>query len=325
MKRILASLFLALAGSAVTVTAFGQAAAYPSRPIRLIVPAAPGGGSDHLGRLIGKKLSENLGQPVIIDNRAGASGLVGTEQAARMPPDGYTVLLGTIGMFGLAPSLLTSLPFDPVRDFEPITKGVVVTNVLVVHPSVPAKTAKEFLALAKAKPGTLSYSSSGLGSAAHMAGELFSLKGGVDILHVPYKGGGPAVADLLAGHVQFSFATAPSVLPLIQSGRLRALAVTTLNRFPGLPNVPTISETLFPGFEVSNWYGFFAPAKTPKDIVGRLNTEIRRAMADPDISKAMLGQGMEPEPSSPEELDAYLKSEISKWAEVVKKRGITVE
>jgi len=323
-SRALLGAFFALGCSAVSVTAYGQAA-FPSKPIRLIIPAAPGGGTDILGRVVAKKLSENIGQPVIVDNRAGGSGFIAAEQTARMPPDGYTVLIAPIATFGLAPSIYKSLPFDPVRDFVPISRGVVVTNVLVVHPSLPVKTAKEFLALAKAKPGELNYGTSGYGSAAHLASELFALKGGVEFVHVPYKGGGPAVADLVAAHIQFSFATAPSALALIKGGKLRALGVTTLNRFPSLPDVPTISEAVFPGFEASNWYGFVAPANTPKEIIMKLNDELHKAMASPDVSQALLAQGMEPTPSTPEEFGAYIKSEIAKWAEVVKARGIKAE
>ncbi len=323
--RALVCALFASAASVASVTAYAQAAAFPSKPMRLIIPAAPGGGTDILGRVVAKKLSENVGQPVIVDNRAGGSGFIAAEQTARMAPDGYTVLIAPIATFGLAPSIYKSLPFDPVRDFAPISRGVVVTNVLVVHPSLPVKTAKEFLALAKAKPGALNYGTSGYGSAAHLASELFALKGGVEFLHVPYKGGGPAVADLVAGHIQFSFATAPSALALIKGGKLRPLGVTTPNRFPSLPDVPTISEAVFPGFEASNWYGFVAPANTPKEIVAKLNQELHRAMASPDVSHALLAQGMEPTPSTPEEFGAFIKSEIAKWAEVVKARGIKVE
>ena len=325
IRRALARAIVALAGSALSVAAFGQAGSFPSKPIRLIVPGAPGGGGDITARIIARKLSENLGQPLIIDNRAGGSGLIATEQAARMPADGYTILLTPYQAFALGPSLFKSLTFDPVRDFAPITKGVVVTNVLVVHPSLPVKTAREFLALAKARPGVLNYSTSGYGSAAHLASELFALMGGVEFVHVPYKGGGPAVADLVAGHVQFSFATAPSALSLIKAGKLRPLGVTTPTRFPTLPDVPTISEAAFAGFEANNWYAFVAPANTPRDIVTRLNQEFHRAMASPDILQALLTQGMEPTPSTPEELGAYIKSEIAKWADVVKTRGITAQ
>ena len=323
--KALACASLALAAGAAGVTAFAQTAAYPSKSIRIILNASPGGGTDIMGRILAKKLSENIGQPVIIENKAGGNGFIGTVQAARMPPDGYTLLIGTIASFGLAPSLYKTLPYDPVRDFAPITNGVVVTNVLVVHPSVPAKTAKEFLALAKAKPRELNYSSSAYGSAAHLASELFALKGGVEFIHVPYKGGGPAVADLVAGHIQFSFATAPSALAFIKSGKLRALGVTTSTRFPGLPDVPTISEAVFPGFEASNWYCFVAPANTPKEIISKLNQEFRRVMASADVKQALLAQGMEPMPSTPEELHAYIKSEIAKWAEVAKARDLKAE
>lgn len=302
-----------------------QQSTYPIRPIKLVVPAAPGGGTDVLARLLAKRLSEGLGQTVVIDNRAGAGGLVGSEQVARAAPDGYTILLGTVATHGLAPSLMKAMPYDPVEDFAHITKGVVVTNILVVHPSVPAQTAKEFLALVKAKPGELNYSTSGRGSGAFMAGELFSQMANAEITHVPYKGGGLAVSGLVAGHVQFSFATAPSVIALIQAGRLRALGVTTPTRFSGLPELPTLSEAILPGFEASNWYAFFAPAQTPAAIVNRLNTEIHQAMGQPEILKSLLEQGMEPILSTPSEQREFIRAEITKWQALVKARGIEAE
>lgn len=302
-----------------------QATTYPNRPIKLVVPAAPGGGTDVLARLIAKRLSEGLGQPVVIDNRAGAGGLVGSEQVARAAPDGYTILLGTVATHGLAPSLMKAMPYDPVEDFSHITKGVVVTNILVVHPSVPAQTAKEFLALVKAKPGELNYSTSGRGSGAFMAGELFAQMAGAEITHVPYKGGGLAVGGLVAGHVHFSFATAPSVLSLIQAGRLRALGVTTPARFSGLPELPTLSEAILPGFEASNWYAFFAPPQTPIAIVNRLNAEIHQAMGQPEIAKSLFEQGMDPILSTPAEQRDFIRAEITKWSALVKARGIEPE
>jgi tripartite-type tricarboxylate transporter receptor subunit TctC len=302
-----------------------QTATYPTRPIKLVVPAAPGGGTDVLARLLAKRLSEGLGQSVVIDNRAGAGGLVGSEQVARAAPDGYTILLGTVATHGLAPSLMKAMPYDPVEDFAHITKGVVVTNILVVHPSVPAQTAKEFLALVKAKPGELNYSTSGRGSGAFMAGELFSQMTNAEITHVPYKGGGLAVSGLVAGHVQFSFATAPSVMALIQAGRLRALGVTTPIRFSGLPEVPTLSEAILPGFEASNWYAFFAPARTPVAIVNRLNAEIHQAMGQPEILKSLFEQGMEPILSTPDQQRDFIRAEITKWQALVKTRGIEAE
>ncbi len=325
IRPVLIRVLLALAAGVFSTTVFGQVVAFPSKPIHIIVPSSPGGGIDILARLVGKKLSENVGQPVIVDNKGGGGGGVGTEQAARMAPDGYTVLIGPIASFALAPSLYKSLSYEPVRDFAAITKGVVVTNVLVVHPSLPVNTAREFLALVKAKPGTLNCGNAGYGSAGHLAGELFALMAGIEFTQVPYKGGGPAVADLVAGHVQFNFATVPSALALIKSGKLRPLGVTTPTRFPNLPDVPTLSEAVIPGYEASNWFAFFAPAETPKNIVATLNHELRRAMASPDVARALLAQGMDPTPSSPEELGAYLKSEISKWAQVIKTRGIKAE
>ena len=306
-------------------SAQAQPSTYPTRPIKLVVPAAPGGGTDVLARLIAKRLSEGLGQAVVIDNRAGAGGVLGSEQVARAAPDGYTILLGTVATHGLAPSLMKAMPYDPVEDFSHITKGVVVTNILVLHPSVPAQTAKEFLALVKAKPGELNYSTSGRGSGAFMAGELFSQMASVDITHVPYKGGGLAVAGLVAGYVQFSFATAPSVMSLIQAGRLRALGVTTPTRFVGLPEVPTLSEAILPGFEASNWYAFFAPAHTSEAIVNRLNIAIHHAMGQPEVVKSPLEQGMEPILSTPNEQRHFIRAEITKWQALVKARGIEAE
>jgi len=325
VRPALVRALLALAASAFSLTAFAQAAAFPSKPIHIIVPSSAGGGIDILARLLGKKLSENIGQPVIVDNKGGGGGVVGTEQAARMPPDGHTIVIGPIASFALAPSLFKSLSYDPVRDFAAITKGVVVTNVLVVHPSLPVKTAREFLALVKAKPGALNCGNAGYGSAGHLAGELFSLMAGIEFTQVPYKGGGPAVADLVAGHVQFNFATVPSALAFINAGKLRALGVTTPTRFPALPDVPTLSEAAIAGYEASNWFAFFAPADTPKDIVATLNHELRRALTNPEVSHALLAQGMDPTPSTPEELSAYVKTEIVKWAQVIKVRGIKAE
>lgn len=325
MSRLLQRAVLVIATLGGVEHAHAQTAAYPTRPIKLVVPAAPGGGTDVLARLLAKRLSEGLGQVVVIDNRPGAGGVLGSEQVARAAPDGYTILLGTVATHGLAPSLMKAMPYDPVEDFSHITKGVVVTNILVVHPSVAAQTAKEFLILVKAKPGELNYSTSGRGSGAFMAGELFSQMASADISHVPYKGGGLAVSGLVAGHVQFSFATAPSVIALIKAGRLRALGVTTPTRFAGLPEVPTLSEAILPGFEASNWYAFFAPARTPTDIVQKLNHEIHQATVQPEILKNLIEQGMEPILSTPSEQREFIRAEITKWSALVKARGIEAE
>lgn len=325
MSRLLQRAVLVIATLGGVEHAHAQTAAYPTRPIKLVVPAAPGGGTDVLARLLAKRLSEGLGQVVVIDNRPGAGGVLGSEQVARAAPDGYSILLGTVATHGLAPSLMKAMPYDPVEDFSHITKGVVVTNILVVHPSVAAQTAKEFLILVKAKPGELNYSTSGRGSGAFMAGELFSQMASADISHVPYKGGGLAVSGLVAGHVQFSFATAPSVIALIKAGRLRALGVTTPTRFAGLPEVPTLSEAILPGFEASNWYAFFAPARTPTDIVQKLNHEIHQAMVQPEILKNLIEQGMEPILSTPSEQREFIRAEITKWSALVKARGIEAE
>jgi tripartite-type tricarboxylate transporter receptor subunit TctC len=290
-----------------------------------VVPAAPGGGTDVLARLLAKRLSEGLGQPVVIDNRAGAGGVLGSEQVARAAPDGYTILLGTVATHGLAPSLMKAMPYDPVEDFSHITKGVVVTNILVVHPSVPAQTAKEFLALVKAKPGELNYSTSGRGSGAFMAGELFSQMANAEITHVPYKGGGLAVAGLVAGHVQFSFATAPSVLSLIQAGRLRALGVTTPTRFSGLPDMPTLSEAILPGFEASNWYAFFAPAHTPEAIVTALYRDMSDVLANPEVQTQLTTMGLVMLKSNPRDYANAIKDDADKYRALIKSTGAVAE
>ncbi len=297
-----------------------HAAEYPTKPVRMIVGFAPGGGTDTTARAIANKLTELLGQQVIIDNRAGAAGNIATELVARANPDGYTNLMGTIAALAINPSLYrTKLPFDSVRDFAPIIQAVDSTNILSLHPSVPAASVKELIALAKTKP--LNYGSSGVGGTGHLAGELFTTMAGIKMTHVPYKGGGPAIVDLIAGQVQLVFATAASAVPHIKSGKIKGIAVTTIKRSALMPNIPTIAESGLPGFDANNWYGVLAPAGTPRPIIMRLNTEIRKVLAMPDVKDFLFLQGLDPAPGTPEQFGAYIKSEMTKWSKVVKDSG----
>jgi len=293
---------------------------YPTKPIRMIVGFAPGGGTDTTARAISIKLAESLGQQVIVDNRAGAAGNIATELVAKAAPDGYTILLGTIAALAINPSLYrTKLPFDSVRDFAPIIQAVDSTNILSLHPSVPAANVKELIALAKTKP--LNYGSSGVGGTGHLAGELFNSMAGTKMTHIPYKGGGPAMIDLVGGQVQLVFATAASAVPQIKAGKIKGIAVTTIKRSALMPNIPTIAESGLPGFDANNLYGLLAPAKTPRPLIMRLNAEVTKVLAMPDVKDFLFNQGLDPAPGTPEQFGAYIKSEITKWAKVVKDSG----
>jgi len=298
---------------------------YPGKAIRIVVGFAPGGGTDIVARIIGAKLSETWKQPVLVDNRAGATGTIGADIVAKSPPDGYTLILGHVNSHGIAPNLFKKLPYDAQRDFEMVAYVGYVPNVLVVHPSIPAKNVKELIAIAKSRPGQMSYASSGVGSTQHLAGEMLKLISGIDIIHVPYKGSGPAVVDLLAGHVVMNFDTMPPVLPHIKSGRMRALAVTTPRRAGPLPDVPTMVEAGLKGFEMTNWYGFMAPGKTPRDIVVKLNGEINKIMGLPEQKSRLEEVGTQLEPMSTEQFTKFLASEITKYAKLVKASGVTIE
>ena len=302
--------------------AAAQSEPYPSRPLKIIVPTPPGGGADAFARVIGARLGEQMKTTVIIENRPGAAGNAAAEQVKRMPPDGYSLFIGAIAILAISPSLYKNLPFDPLKDFSPITMGVVLSNLLVAHPSLPANNVKELIALAKARPGVINYSSSGNATAGHLAGELFAAMTDTQLVHVPYKGGGPAMVDLIAGHVQISFASPPSALPHVKTGKLKVLGVTTEKRQTAMPDVPTIAEAGVPGFSANNWYCFVGPAGMPRDIVARLNHEIRLAMQDPAVQHSMAGQGMVAEPSSPEALSQIIASEMEKWGKVVRERRI---
>jgi len=297
-----------------------SAAEYPTKPIRMLVGFAPGGGTDTTARAMAGKLSERLGQQVIIDNRPGAAGNIAAEITSQANPDGYTVLMGTIAALAINPSLYKKLPFDPLKDVIPVSRAVDSTNVLVLHPSVPAKTVKELIALAKTK--SLNGGSSGVGGAGHLALELFNLQAGTKMVHVPYKGGGPAMADLLGGNIQLIFATAASAVPHIKSGKIRALAVTTAKRSGLVPELPTVAEAGLPGFEANNWYGVLVPAGTPRAIVNRLNKDVVAVLNLPDLKDFLFKQGLDAAPSTPEAFAAYIRSEKAQWEKVIKAAGL---
>jgi tripartite-type tricarboxylate transporter receptor subunit TctC len=319
--------FRAIAGLVVTLFTLGavHAQSYPTKPIRWVVPFAPGGSTDTLARTLAVKLSDALGQQVVVDNRPGANGNIGMELVARAPADGHTILLGYIANVAIAPSLYEKLPFDPVKNYEPITLVATSPNVLVAHPTVAAKNLKELIALARAQPGKFNYASAGIASVGHLTGELLNDLAGIRMTHVAYKGSGQAVTDLLGGHIQLMFSGFSSTLTHIKSGKLRALAQTGEKRSPALSDVPTIAESGFPKFEATAWYGVHAPAKTPKPVVTRLNTELVKALKLPDVSERLGSLGFEIAASTPEHYGNYIRSEIRKWAKVVKASGAKPE
>jgi tripartite-type tricarboxylate transporter receptor subunit TctC len=289
----------------------------------MIVGFAPGGGTDLTARPVAQKLSELLGQQVIVENRPGAGGNIATEQVARAAPDGYTLLMGTIASLAINPSLYGNLRFDPETDLAPVIQVVDATNVLALHPSVPANSVKELVALAKEK--SLSAGSSGVGATGHLAIELFNLMTGVKLVHVPYKGGGPAMSDLVGGQVNLIFATAASAVPHLKSGRIKGIAVTTAKRSALLPDLPTIAEAGLAGFDANNWYGLVVPAKTPRAIIDQLNAEVTKILAMSDVKTALFNQGLDAAPGTPEQFGAYIKSERTKWARVIKESGAKAE
>ena len=306
--------------------AFAVAAqAYPARPIRFIVPFAPGGSTDTLARTLSTKLGEALGQQVVVDNRAGGNGNIGTDLVAHALPDGYTILLGYIANLAIGPSLYAKLPYDPVKDFAPITQLAVAPNILVVHPSVPVKNFREFIAYAQANPARINFASAAVASPGHLSGELLNLAAGIHMQHVPYKGSGQAVVDLVGGQVQAMVSGMSSVMPHIKAGRLRPLAVTGSQRSPAVPDLPTIAESGFPRFEATAWYGVLAPAGTPPAIVTRLHDEIVRALKMPAVRERLEYVGFEIVGGTPAAFGAYIKSEIKKWAPVVKAAGAKPE
>jgi tripartite-type tricarboxylate transporter receptor subunit TctC len=286
-----------------------------------VVPYPAGGPLDTVARLLGQKVSESVRQPVIVDNKPGAGGNIGADAVAKAPADGYTILMGAVATHAINPTLYSSIPYDAIRDFIPVTQVASTPNVLVVNPSVPASTVREFIAYAKANPGKLNFGSGSTGSAGHLAGELFKTMAGVDMTHVPYKGAAPAMSDLIGGQIQLMFDNLASSLAQVRAGKVRALAVTTAKRSALAPDLPTIAESGLPGFDISTWFGIFVPARTPPAVVARLHGEFTRALALPDIREKMMALGAEPVGSKPEEFAAYIRSEADKYARVIKASG----
>ena len=318
MSRALSALLACLAAGG----AFAQT--YPSRPVRLISPFPPGAVVDTLSRAVAAPLGELLGQPVVVENRAGAGGNIGMAAVAKSPADGYTLGMGGIGPNAINPAVFANTPYDTLRDFAPITFVASNVNVLVVHPSVPAHDVRELIAYAKANPGKLSFGSAGAGTSQHMAGELFKLSAGVEMTHVPYKGGGPATADLIAGQIPLMFADISAALPFIRAGKLRALGVTTRERTP-LLDVPTLIEQGVPGFDVNAWFGLMAPAGTPPEIVARLNADSNKALKQKAIVERLEAVGLTPAPGTPEEFGRYIAGELERWAKVAKAANIRAD
>ncbi|MGY8525743.1 Bug family tripartite tricarboxylate transporter substrate binding protein [Paracidovorax citrulli] len=324
-RRLLAAgVALAATFAGVSGSAMAQGT-YPTKPITMIVPFSAGGTTDILARIVSLQLGKALGQPVVVDNRPGAGGNIGASLAAKAGGDGYTLFMGTIGTHAINQSLYSKLPYDPVKDFAPITRVAMVPNLVVVNPQVPVKNVKELIAYVKANPDKLSYGSSGSGSSMHLSGELFNSMTGLKIQHIPYKGSAPAVNDLLGNQIGLMFDNLPSSHQHVKAGKLRPLAVTSAKRSPALPDVPTVAEAGVPGYEATSWFALYATGGTPKPIVDRLNAEVVKILAMPEVQKQMAGQGAEPHPEKPEQLAAFMKSEAAKWAKVVKESGATVD
>ena len=320
----MSKVFAVMAGVCAMAGVVHAAETYPSRPIRMIVAYPPGGGTDQVGRVLADQLTVTLGQNVVVDNRGGATGNIGTELAARAVPDGYTLLMGNVAPNAVNVSLFKKLGFDPVKDFAPVSLVAVTPNILVAHPSMPVKTIKELIAYAKAKPGTLNFPSAGVGSSSHLAGEMLKSLAGISMVHIPFKGGGPALVAVIAGEVQIMFATMPAAMPHVKSGKVKPVAVTTAKRSQAMPELPTIAESGVKGYEASTWYGLLAPARTPPAIVTRLHADTVKILAGPTRQR-LEAQGFEPEGGTPTEFAAYIKTEIVKWAKVIKDAGIPAE
>jgi tripartite-type tricarboxylate transporter receptor subunit TctC len=317
----LAALFAGLV--ALTVSAVTEAAdSYPSKPLRMVITFPAGGPSDVVVRLVTQRMTEEWGHPVIIDNRGGAGGIVGTEVVAHAPPDGYTFLVGTAGGMTINPALHAKLSYDPFRDFAPVGMLVMNPQILIAHPSVPAKTVKELVQYAKERPGQLNFGSAGSGTATHLGLELLKLSTGMQAVHVPYKGGAPALTDLVGGQIQLLWLSIPSVLPHVKSGRLRALAVSTLKRSASALEVPTVAESGYPGFEYANWNALFAPATTPQARIAKINARVVKALNEPEIAQKLVAQGADPAPGTPAELGRYMHTDHERWKKVISSAGI---
>jgi tripartite-type tricarboxylate transporter receptor subunit TctC len=297
---------------------------YPARPVRIVIGFPPGGATDLVSRLLAPKFAEVFKQQVVVDNRPGANGVIAADLVAKSLPDGYTLHLGTLASQVISPAI-SKVPYDPFKDFSPIGRTVALQNIFIVHPSLPVRSIKELIALARSEPGKLNFASSGTGSTGHLSGELFKTMAGVDLVHIPYKGGGPALTDLIAGHVEIFIAIVSTAVPHVRSGRARALAVTGNRRAEALPDVPTVAESALKGYESTNWYCMVGPANLPQGIVSRWNKEMVAALSLADVRKTLLDMGIEPAPSTPAELAAYLKSETAKWGKVIKASGLKAD
>jgi tripartite-type tricarboxylate transporter receptor subunit TctC len=312
----------ALFGSAAAAPAFAQGASgYPAKPVRFIAPFPPGGSTDLLARLVAQKLTDAWGQQVVVENRGGAAGTIGVELAARAAPDGYTIVMGHVGTFGVNPTLYPKLPYDAVRDFAPVTVLATVPNGMAVHPSLPVKTARDFVALAKARPGELLYASGGSGSASHLAGEYLKLLTKINMVHVPYKGTAPAMTSMISGETTMTITGMVALGPHIKSNRLKLLGVATMKRLPILPEVPTLNESGVPGYDANQWYGVLTQAAVPRDIVTKLHADIVKVMARADVKERLAADGAQPVANTPEQFAAHIKAEIARWAPVVKASG----
>jgi tripartite-type tricarboxylate transporter receptor subunit TctC len=326
MRSAVRVLALALAASTIAVVAAADAqTAFPIKPVRVVVPFPAGGTTDLLARAASQKLSATWGQQAIVDNRPGAAGNIGAELVAKAPADGYTLLMGTVGTHAINASLYPRMPYDHVKDFTPVILVAGVPNVLVVHPSLPVNSVQELIAFAKANPGRLNFASSGSGTSIHLSGELFKVMTGVQMTHIPYKGSAPALTDLVGGQVQLMFDNLPSSLAFIKAGKLRALAVTSAQRSPALPDVPTVAESGVSGFEASSWFGLLAPAGTPRDVVTKINADTQKWLASPDAKDKLAAQGAAAAGGSPEDFAKHIEAETAKWARVVKESGARVE
>ena len=323
-SHLFRALAAALAMAACTAVAFAQAPAYPAKPVRIIVPYPAGGTTDIIARLAAAQLSERLRQPFVVENRAGASGAIGSVAVAQAAADGYTLVMGTASSHGINSALQKNLPYDAVKDFAPVTVVASTPNIIVVHPSVPARTLGELLALAKARPGQINFGSTSPGGSPYMSAELLKMMAGVDMTHVPYKGASPMLTDLMGGQIQAGFDNLPSTIAFVRSGKLRALAVTTPQRWPGAADIPTVAESV-PGYEVSGWFGLLAPAGTPAAIVQQLNKAINLALQQPDVAEKLRSEGGEVLGGSTEKFDQLLRAELPRWAKTVKASGVSLD
>lgn len=321
-RAVLSTIALA---AAATLPLGASAQNYPTKPITIVVPFAAGGTTDILARLVGQHLSTELGQPVVVENKAGAGGNIGAAYAAKAPADGHTLFMGTVGTHAINAALYKKLPYDPVKDFAPLSRVAMVPNLLVAHPSQPFKTVQEMIAYAKANPGKINFGSPGNGSSPHLSGELFKSLTKVDMVHVPYKGSAPAVSDLLGGQISIMFDNLPSVIPHVRAGKLRAIAISTAKRSADLPNVPTIAEAGVPGYEATSWFGMFAPAATPAPVLAKISTALGKVLANPEVKKKIDDQGGEPANETPAQFADFIQKESLKWGKVVKESGASLD